>query len=684
MKKTLLLALMCAGMAPAQVRTETLAFRVNASSLNEIPALAAPNSTGNVTVLMHLSRNESGEVVAGSVDFRVRYRLGQPTTITMMHIHRGAAGVNGGVVIDSGLRGQVENAQNGELITQGVLPKTTATTDLIKEILANPAGFYVNMHTLRAPGGEIRGQLMPAEQVVLMGLMSPLNEVPAITNVNASAFGAVTVRASRLPNGTVTSAEVIFDAVYAGFPEGTNFTGFHIHYPAPAGANAGVTINTGLAGPLPANPQGGALHYEVDADPAVALQQAALQALLSDPSLTYLNLHTQANPGGAVRAQLRRTDSMSFDVSASPANEVPAIQGLDARAWARFTAHSLRNNEGWTVAALTIFDVNHEFPENTQFTGMHLHNAPAGSNSGVVIDSRLAAANQPASASGMGNIYRAVIQTTPASIGHVNGVGANPADYYFNLHTTTNPSGAVRAQLSGPLTAPSVIDVYPANSYIASDSVAPLGLMTIYGKNLFPATAGSDSFESAAPLSINGVRVTVGGRSAAILTLGRDPNDYIVAQVPADAATGSQPVVVEHAGGASTPMNVRVEAVAPALYFDSAGAIAYRVSDMSLIRPESPASGGEPIAILVTGMGQTLPALRTGQFPSFDNPSLVLRPVTVTIGGRSAAVTATTAVPGFPGFYIVILTVPAGISGSQPVAIRVGEAAANVANLAIR
>lgn len=684
MHKSVLFVLFSAAAAVAQVRTETVAFRVNASSLNESPALPAPNSTGNATVLLHLSRNEAGELVAGSVDFRMRYRLGQPTTITMMHIHRGAAGANGSVVIDSGLAGQVENAQNGELNTQGVLPKTAAATALVKEILANPAGFYLNMHTMRAPGGEIRGQLMPAGEVVLMGLMNPLNESPPVTGLAASAVGAVRVRASRLPNGTVTSAEVIFDAAYSGFPEGTNFTGFHIHYPAPAGVNAGVTINTGLAGPLAANPQGGTLHYEVDADPSVANQQLTLQALLSDPSLAYINLHTQANPTGAVRAQLRRTDSMSFDVAASPDNEVPAIAGLSARAWGRFTAHSLRNNEGWTVAAFTLFDTNHEFPENTQFTGMHLHNAPAGSIGGVVIDSRLAAANQPVSASGMGNIYRGVIQTAPASIGHVNGVGANPSEYYFNLHTAVNPTGAVRAQLGGLPAAPVVTDVYPANSYIASETVAPLGLMTLYGTSLFPATAGSDSFEGAAPLSINGVTVKVGGRSAAILTLGRDPNDFIVAQVPADAAMGNQPVVVEHAGGTSSPINVRVEAVAPALYFDSSGAIAYRVSDMSLIRPESPALGGEPIALLLTGMGQTLPALRTGQFPLLETPSLVLRQVTVTIGGRSAPVTATTAVPGYPGFYIVIVTVPAGISGSQPVAIRVGEAAANVADLAIR
>ena len=258
-------------------------------------------------------------------------------------------------------------------------------------------------------------------------------------------------------------------------------------------------------------------------------QQATLQALLADPSLAYINLHTTVNTGGAVRAQLRRTDSMSFDVTLLPSNEVPAITGLNARAWARFTAHTLRNSDGWAVAALTVFDANHEFPGSTQFTGMHLHNNTAGDNAGVVIDSRLAAANQPASATGIGNIYRAVQQTTSAALGHVSGVGSDPAGYYYNLHTTTNTGGAVRAQLSATLTAPVVTDLYPANSNIESDTVAPLGLMTLYGTNLFPATANSDSFEGTAPLMLNGVKVTVGGRSAALLTLGRDPHDYIVA-----------------------------------------------------------------------------------------------------------------------------------------------------------
>ena len=34
-------------------------------------------------------------------------------------------------------------------------------TDLAKEIVANPAGFYVNIHTAAKPGGATRGQLAP-------------------------------------------------------------------------------------------------------------------------------------------------------------------------------------------------------------------------------------------------------------------------------------------------------------------------------------------------------------------------------------------------------------------------------------------------------------------------------------------------------------------------------------------
>ena len=64
------------------------------------------------------------------------------------HIHVGAAGVNGGVVVDLGVDGA-----DFEGCVDGVDP------GLLREIARDPGGYYVNIHTTAVPSGEIRGQL---------------------------------------------------------------------------------------------------------------------------------------------------------------------------------------------------------------------------------------------------------------------------------------------------------------------------------------------------------------------------------------------------------------------------------------------------------------------------------------------------------------------------------------------
>jgi hypothetical protein len=104
---------------------------------NEIPP-AASNGSGGALVTLNQGQGEVCWDV--TVD-----DLAAP--VILAHVHEGAAGVPGPVVVDfvfpaNGLSGCVD-----------------ADATLVKEIRQNPAGFYVNVHTTAFPGGEVRGQL---------------------------------------------------------------------------------------------------------------------------------------------------------------------------------------------------------------------------------------------------------------------------------------------------------------------------------------------------------------------------------------------------------------------------------------------------------------------------------------------------------------------------------------------
>lgn len=70
---------------------------------------------------------------------------------TAMHIHHGAAGESGGVTLPLNIESKLgEGALTGRVV---------ADLDLVREILAEPASFYVNIHNGDHPGGALRAQL---------------------------------------------------------------------------------------------------------------------------------------------------------------------------------------------------------------------------------------------------------------------------------------------------------------------------------------------------------------------------------------------------------------------------------------------------------------------------------------------------------------------------------------------
>ncbi len=80
---------------------------------------------------------------------------GNLATITGAHIHKGLPGVNGNIVIAFSAITSTCGCFNGGVSSGSV----TADQTLINDIIANPAGYYVNIHTNEKPGGAIRGQL---------------------------------------------------------------------------------------------------------------------------------------------------------------------------------------------------------------------------------------------------------------------------------------------------------------------------------------------------------------------------------------------------------------------------------------------------------------------------------------------------------------------------------------------
>lgn len=106
----------------------------------DLKGTTEPNATGTAVARI---RKDAGLVC---------YRL-HAANVTLptvgAHIHRGGAGASGPVVVPFVPPGADGNSSGC----------ATAASSLIDEIIGNPAGFYVNVHTKEHPGGAIRAQL---------------------------------------------------------------------------------------------------------------------------------------------------------------------------------------------------------------------------------------------------------------------------------------------------------------------------------------------------------------------------------------------------------------------------------------------------------------------------------------------------------------------------------------------
>lgn len=133
---------------------------------NEVPAVtdAEGSGRGTATITLNLTKDASGAITAATADFTLdvnSFPAGTP--ITAAHIHPGAAGANGSVLLSMGLgSGEivlVNGSQTG-ITKTGQTNGGTFTPANAQDIINNPQNYYFNIHSVAHAGGVARGQLV--------------------------------------------------------------------------------------------------------------------------------------------------------------------------------------------------------------------------------------------------------------------------------------------------------------------------------------------------------------------------------------------------------------------------------------------------------------------------------------------------------------------------------------------
>jgi len=126
-----------------------IVFNVQLRSENEPNGASTSESKGHAQVKIF----EDGTM---EFTFTVNNKSGE--TYTRAHIHKAAAGVNGPIhwdFLEAGIPVASISDQPSQL--RGVARARAAA--VLADLLANPSGYYVNVHSTVFPGGAVRGQL---------------------------------------------------------------------------------------------------------------------------------------------------------------------------------------------------------------------------------------------------------------------------------------------------------------------------------------------------------------------------------------------------------------------------------------------------------------------------------------------------------------------------------------------
>lgn len=175
------------------------------------------------------------------------------------------------------------------------------------------------------------------------------------------------------------------------------------------------------------------------------------------------------------------------------------------------------------------------------------------------------------------------------------------------------------------------------------------------------------ALRAAAPgalMSVTGTRVVAaqaGNLPVSILKAGEAESQI---QIPFEARGDSVSLSTsETAGGRAFSFSIPLESVSPGIFVGPDGSpVAFDAETGALLDAANPARSRTRIQVMATGLGRVSPEWRAGVEAPLDNPPKVVADVRALLDGAPMTVTRAVLAPGYVGWYLVEIEIPAVVN----------------------
>ncbi len=211
------------------------------------------------------------------------------------------------------------------------------------------------------------------------------------------------------------------------------------------------------------------------------------------------------------------------------------------------------------------------------------------------------------------------------------------------------------------------------NAADLSPSVAPGGLMSIFGTNMSPVNVATK--EIPLPTALGDSCLTVNGLPVPLIFM--SPTQ-INAQMPFQAV-GNVTLIVRTPGGVSDNYNLVIQPNAPGVFrasvqgYNSPIPTVIRNENQTIATTSNPVHRGDTLSIYLTGMGRTSPPVEAGLVSPANPLAIVLAPATVTLGGITLQVAYAGLAPGQVGVYQINVVVPRNVPTGLTVPLNITQ-----------